>query len=381
MEKRTFDSFWYGMFGGIVGGALLMALVIWTGVYKLSADNSLVSNLVENNEANESNNSAMPSGDADSAVVNAVAKVSPSVVSIVSTRNVQSFFGPIQQTGAGTGFIIKPNGLIATNRHVVSGTGTYKVLTADGKSYDATVAAEDAFNDLALLKINATNLRAVELGDSDKLRVGQQVITIGNALGEYQNTVAKGIISAIGRTITAGDGAGASEKLEGMIQTDATINPGNSGGPLVNLLGQVIGINTAIDTEGSQIGFAIPINSVKSALASYAATGKISRPMLGIRYINVTEELAALNKMSVTQGVLVIRGDNAGELAVTPGGPADKAGIRENDVLVSINGTKIDETNTLISLLRKYKPGDTITIKLLRANKELQVSVKLGELN
>ena len=346
--KKPVDSFWYGMFGGIIGGAFLMALVIWTGIYKLPADNSVLTNLAGNNEASEPDNSTLPPGDADSTVVNAVAKVSPSVVSVVSTRNVQSFFGPVQQTGAGTGFIIKSNGLIATNRHVVSGTGTYKVLTADGKSYDATVAAEDTFNDLALLKINATGLKAVELGDSDKLKVGQQVITIGNALGEYQNTVAKGIISAIGRTINASDGTGTSEKLEGMIQTDATINPGNSGGPLVNLLGQVIGINTAIDTQGAQIGFAIPINSVKSALDSYATTGKISRPMLGIRYINITKELAALNKMSGTQGALVTRGDNAGELAVTPGGPADKAGIKENDVLISINGTNIDENNTLI---------------------------------
>jgi len=230
------------------------------------------------------------------------------------------------------------------------------------------------------VKINASNLKVIELGDSDRLKVGQQVIAIGNALGEYQNTVTKGIISAIGRTITAGGGDGTSEKLEGMIQTDATINPGNSGGPLVNLAGQVIGINTAIDLQGTQIGFAIPINSVKSALDSYATSGKISRPMLGIRYVNITKELAALNKLAVTQGALVTKGSNAGESAVTPGGPADKAGIKENDILVSIDGKEIDENNSIISLLRAYKPGDTITIKILRAGAEKQVQVKLGEL-
>ena len=373
MEKQKFDSFWYGLFGGIIGGALLMSLAIWGGWYK-GATNSLLTN--------SSNNTQQQTVilQEDSAIIDAVAKVSSSVVSIVSTRSVQSFFGTFQQQGAGTGFVIKSTGLIATNKHVVSDQATYKVLTSDGKSYDAEIVAQDPFNDLALVKINASGLRAIELGDSDKLKVGQQVIAIGNALGEYQNTVTRGIVSAIGRTITAGGGDGTSETLEGMIQTDAAINPGNSGGPLVNLAGQVVGINTAIDLQGSQIGFAIPINSVKAALDSYASTGKISRPMLGIRYINITKELAALNKLDVTKGALVIRGDSAGQPAVTPGGPADKAGIKENDILVSIDGKVIDEDHSITSLLRTYKPGDTITIKLLRAGKELQVQVKLGEM-
>jgi serine protease Do len=284
----------------------------------------------------------------------------------------------VQQQGAGTGFIIKSTGLIVTNKHVVSDQATYKVLTSDGKSYDPEIVAVDPLNDLALLKINASGLKAVTLGDSDKLKAGQQVIAIGNALGEYQNTVTRGIVSAIGRTITAGGSDGTSEQLEGVIQTDATINPGNSGGPLINLAGQVIGINTAMDSQGSQIGFAIPINSVKSALDSYAATGKISRPMLGIRYINITKEIAALNKLDVEQGAWVTSG-SVSSPAVTPGGPADKAGIKENDILVSINGKTIDENNSVISLLRVYKPGDTIIVKLRRSGREMQVSVKLGE--
>lgn len=361
------------MFGGILGGALLMSLALWGGWY------GGVNNSLPTNSSNNTTSQTVTLQE-DSAIIDAVAKVSPSVVSIVSTRNVQSFFGMVQEQGAGTGFVIKSTGLIATNKHVVSDQATYKVLTADGKSYDATVVAQDPLNDLALVKINATGLKAVELGDSDKLKVGQQVIAIGNALGEYQNTVTRGIVSAIGRTITAGGGDGSSETLEGVIQTDATINPGNSGGPLVNLFGQVIGINTAMDLQGSQIGFAIPINSVKSALDSYATTGKISRPMLGIRYINITKELAALEKLEVTQGALVVKGSNAEQPAVTPGGPADKAGIKENDILVSINNKTINENNSIASLLRTYKPGDTVTIKLLRAGKELQVTVKLGEL-
>ncbi|MFA5967518.1 MAG: trypsin-like peptidase domain-containing protein [Patescibacteria group bacterium] len=373
MDKNKFNSFLYSMFGGILGGALLMSLALWGGWY------GGVNNSLPTNSSNNTTSQTVTLQE-DSAIIDAVAKVSPSVVSIVSTRNVQSFFGMVQEQGAGTGFVIKSTGLIATNKHVVSDQATYKVLTADGKSYDATVVAQDPLNDLALVKINATGLKAVELGDSDKLKVGQQVIAIGNALGEYQNTVTRGIVSAIGRTITAGGGDGSSETLEGVIQTDATINPGNSGGPLVNLFGQVIGINTAMDLQGSQIGFAIPINSVKSALDSYATTGKISRPMLGIRYINITKELAALEKLEVTQGALVVKGSNAEQPAVTPGGPADKAGIKENDILVSINNKTINENNSIASLLRTYKPGDTVTIKLLRAGKELQVTVKLGEL-
>lgn len=366
MDRKSLDYFWYSLFGGILGGVLLLGLVSWSGWYK--GGTSTVINKNETVTLQE-----------DSAIIDAVAKVSPSVVSIVSTRNVQSFFGNFEQKGAGTGFVIKSNGLIATNQHVVSIKAKYTVLTSDGKSYDAEVVAEDPLNDLALMKISANNLPVADLGDSDALKVGQRVIAIGNALGEYQNTVTSGVVSAIGRTIIAGSGDGTSEQLEGMIQTDAAINLGNSGGPLVNLAGQVIGINTAIDLQGNQIGFAIPINSVKSALDLYATAGKISRPMLGIRYINITKEIAALNRMDFTQGALVIRGDNVNELAVTPGGPADKAGIKENDILLSIDNQEINENSSIISILRKYKPGDTVTIKLLRGGKEIQVQVKLGE--
>lgn len=367
MDKKNLDYFWYSLFGGVVGGGLLVGLFMWGGWYKGSANTSSI------------NKNETVTLQEDSAIIDTVAKLSPSVVSIVSTRNVQSFFGSVEQKGAGTGFVIKANGLIATNKHVVSDGSSYKVLTADGKSYDAEVVAEDSMNDMALIKINATNLKVADLGDSDALKVGQRVIAIGNALGEYQNTVTTGVVSAVGRTITAG-GNGATETLEGLIQTDAAINFGNSGGPLSNLAGQVIGINTAIDLQGSQIGFAIPINSVKSAIDSYLTSGKISRPMLGIRYINITKERAALNQLDVTQGALVVPGDSAGQLAVTPGGPADKAGIKQNDILMSIDGKNIDEKNSIISILRKYKPGDTVTIKLLRAGKEMQVKVKLGEL-
>lgn len=356
----------WGIGGGIVGGGLVMMFAA-----KILPSRLNVTNTQQNITLSE-----------DSAIIDAVSKIKPSVVSIVSSSEVRNIFGgTFEQKSSGTGFVIRENGVIVTNRHVVSDVNAkYKVVTSDGKTYDAEIKAQDPFNDLAIVQINANKLPVADLGDSDALQVGQKVIAVGNALGEYQNTVTFGVISAVGRTITASSGTGSAETLEGMIQTDAAINFGNSGGPLVNMAGQVVGINTAIDVQGSQIGFAIPINSVKSAIDSVLTTGSIKRPMMGIRYIPITKEFAALNDMTVEKGALVTRGDNANELAVTPGGPADLAGIKENDILISIGGKEIDGTNTIISILRNYKPGDTVKVKILRAGKTLEVSVKLGEL-
>jgi serine protease Do len=367
MEKNiAWKNLAWGIGGGIVGGGLVLLFAV-----KLLPSKPNVTNTQQNITLSE-----------DSAIIDAVSKIKPSVVSIVSSSEVQNIFGgTFEQKSSGTGFVIRENGVIVTNRHVVSDAGAkYKVVTSDGKTYDAEIKATDSFNDLAIVQINASNLPVADLGDSDALQVGQKVIAVGNALGEYQNTVTFGVISAVGRTITASSGTGSPETLEGMIQTDAAINPGNSGGPLVNMAGQVVGINTAIDTQGSQIGFAIPINSVKSAIDSVLTTGSIKRPMMGVRYIPITKEFAALNNMTVEKGALVTRGDNANELAVTPGGPADLAGIKENDILTSIGGKEINETSNIISILRNYKPGDTVKVKLLRAGKTLEVSVKFGEL-
>ncbi|MBU1083216.1 trypsin-like peptidase domain-containing protein [Patescibacteria group bacterium] len=367
MQKNIWwKNLLWGIGGGLIGGSL-----VFTFAAKTFSSRPNVTNTQQNITLSE-----------DSAIIDAVTKIKPSVVSIVSSSEVQNIFGgTFEQKSSGTGFIIRENGIIVTNRHVVSDdNAAYKVVTSEGKTYDAEIKARDSFNDLAIIKINESKLPVADLGDSDALQVGQKVIAVGNALGEYQNTVTFGVISAVGRTITAGNGAGSSETLEGVIQTDAAINPGNSGGPLVNMAGQVIGINTAIDTQGSQIGFAIPINSVKSAIDSVLTTGSIKRPMMGLRYIPITKEFAALNNMTVEKGALVTRGNNANELAVSPGGPADLAGIKENDILTSIGGKEINETNTIISILRNYKPGDTVKVKILRSGKTLEVSVKFGEL-
>ncbi len=317
-----------------------------------------------------------------SAVIDAVKKVSPSVVSITTKRNIQDFFSGqiVEQKGGGTGFILTSDGLIVTNKHVVSEQNAeYTVLTSDGKTYPAKILSTDPFNDLAVVKIDAKGLKPVELGDSNALQSGQWVIAIGNALGEFQNTVTVGVVSAKERRITAGSGND-SETLEGIIQTDAAINPGNSGGPLINLAGQVVGINTAIAGEGQGIGFAINIDSVKTALDSVQRTGKIVRPRLGVRYLSINTEIARSAQLPVDKGALVYRGANPSDLPVVPGSPADKAGIQENDIITKINGQEINENSSLVSLLQKYKPGDTITLTLLRKGDEQKVTVTLDEL-
>lgn len=311
-----------------------------------------------------------------SAVIDAVKKVGPSVVSITTSRNIQDLFGQtVKEKGGGTGFILTSDGIIVTNKHVVDDDkATYTVLTADGKNFDGKVVSKDPFNDLAVVKIDAKGLKPVELGDSNALNVGQWVIAIGNALAEFQNTVTVGVVSAKERHITAQN-----ETLDGLIQTDAAINPGNSGGPLVNMAGQVVGINTAIAGDAQGIGFAINIDSVKTALESVLRTGKIIRPWLGVRYMSLNKEIARSAQLPVDQGALVYRGPNPTDLPVVPGSPADKAGIQENDIITKVNGQALDENTSLVSLLQKYKPGDSIELTIMRKGQETKLKVTLEE--
>jgi serine protease Do len=219
----------------------------------------------------------------------------------------------------------------------------------------------------------------LELGSSDTVRIGQTVVAIGNSLGEFSDTVTKGVISGINRRVTANDGSGGEETLESVIQTDAAINPGNSGGPLLNVGGQVIGINTAVSQQGQSIGFAIPINDAVQLIHSIEKYGKVVRPYLGVRYVVVDKQLQRLNDLTVDHGALLRRGENPGDLSVIPGSPADKAGLQENDIILEIDGTKIDESNSLVRLLGKYQPGDSVKMKVLKDGKEQDISVTLGQ--
>jgi S1-C subfamily serine protease len=354
-----------------------------------------------------------PVNDYENAVVNAVKEASPAVVSITISENVpvvencptdpfsdlpsqlQQLFGndmpdmtepcdtgqtQLQAVGGGSGFIISSDGLILTNKHVVSETdASYSVLTNDGKTYSAKVLARDPNQDLAVLKINATGLPTVTLGDSNGLELGQTAIAIGNALGQFSNTVSVGVVSGLSRTVTATspDDSQTQETIQGVIQTDAAINPGNSGGPLLNLEGQVIGIDTAIASGAENIGFAIPINEAKNDINSVEATGQIQAPFLGVRYLPVTPTLAQQQNLPITYGALV-RGSTDGP-AVEPNSPATQAGIQAEDIIEKVDGQTIDSTHDLGNIINQYSVGDTITLVINRAGKEITLQAKLAK--
>lgn len=351
----------------------------------------------------------------EQAVIDAVKNASPSVVSIIISKNLpvyeQQFINPFdnfpdfgspfnfqvpqyiqkgtkkQQIGAGSGFIVSEDGLILTNKHVViDEEAEYTVLTNDGKKYSAKVLALDPVQDLSIVKIQKPltipeqtgRFPAIKIGDSSDIQIGQGAIAIGNALGEFRNTVSVGVISGLGRTVSASGGQGFSETLEDIIQTDAAINPGNSGGPLLNLRGEVIGINTAMAQGADSIGFAIPINVAKRDIDQVIKTNKIVYPFLGVRYILVDETVKEKYKLSVDYGALILKGDN-GESAITKNSAADRAGLKEKDVILEFNGEKITKDNSMSKIIQKYNPQDKVTLKVLRDNKEMSIDVTLGE--
>lgn len=332
----------------------------------------------------------------ESALISQIAKtVGPSVVSVnveISNGSVD-FFGNAEPSaqGAGTGIIVSTSGIIVTNRHVVpSGTTKVGVTLSDGTEFkDVTVLGRTSDNDsldVAFLKINDLKdhkLTPAELGDSTKVQVGDNVVAIGNALGQFQNTVTSGIISGYGRSITAGDGSGqsATENLINLFQTDAAINQGNSGGPLVNMNEQVIGINTAVASGDAQnIGFAIPINDISGMINQVLKTGKFARPYLGIRYIGLTPDIANQLEISQTSGAYISESTNPNSPSIIPGSPADKAGLKQRDIITAIDDTKIDQTHSLSSLLGTHQPGDKVKLTVVRDGKTLHINATLGTL-
>lgn len=348
----------------------------------------------------------------DSQLITEIAKtVGQSVVSVnvsitQSSNSATSGFGlfgfsqPEQEQAAGTGIIISSDGLIITNRHVVpAGTTSVSVTLSNGTELkDVSVlgrtSATDSL-DIAFLKINNTHgnkLVPAAIGNSAQMQVGNPVVAIGNALGQFQNTVTSGIISGYGRSITASDSGGgsstnifgqqtsssSSENLNDLFQTDAAINQGNSGGPLVNLNGQVIGINTAVAGNAQNIGFSIPINEVKGLINQVVKTGKFSVPYLGVRYIPITADIEKEYNLSVQNGAFVAPNSDPNSPSVVSGSPADSAGIQINDVITQVNGTNIDQSHSLTSLLDQYTPGTNVTLTVVRNDKTTQVIVTLG---
>lgn len=323
----------------------------------------------------------------ESELISSITKeVGPSVVSIsvTTSRIYQGFFGlqESESSGAGTGVIISEDGIVITNRHVVpEGVNSVSVTLSDGTLLDdvsviGRTASSDPL-DIAFLKINDTKgkkLTVARIGDSSTMEVGDRVIAIGNALGQFENTVTSGILSGYGRDVQARDGSSI-ESLQNLFQTDAAINPGNSGGPLMNLNGEVIGINVAV-ADGQNIGFAIPINDVKGLIASVRKNGKLERPYLGVRYVSLTDDAAYYYNLDVKRGAYIAP-SRQGQSSVIPDSPADRAGIREKDIIVAINDVAIDERNSLVSVLGRFSVGDTVELKIIRDGKEQKISLKL----
>jgi serine protease Do len=392
------------IFGGIIGGGLTVSLL---GL-KPAGKEAETPRTVEKQVYVE-----------DSQIIQTVKEVSPTVVSIVITKDMplyrqkiftfdDPFFndqfsnmpftvpepdtdeqGNVKyertKVGGGSGFIVTADGLIVTNRHVVSDAqADYTVILNNGTEYPAETVSVDTINDVAVLKIKGKNnepidgLPVAKFGDSDKIQIGQKVIAIGNALAEYENTVTTGVVSAKGRSIAAGS-VYSTENLINLIQTDAAINPGNSGGPLVNLDGEVIGINTAVAAGAQGIGFAIPINDIKSIIESVKVNGKIVRPYLGVRFMMLDKTKADELKIDVEGGALLTGDEAKGEFAVVPGSPADKAGLEMKDVILEVDGEKVTLEKPLHIIVAQKQPGDEITLKIWRSGKEMEVKVKLSE--
>lgn len=328
----------------------------------------------------------------ESQLISDIAKtVGPSVVSIDVTSQAQQydFFGrtrAVDQKSAGTGIIISKDGYIMTNRHVIpTGTSKVAVTLSDGTTLsDVDVVGRTTDSDtldVAFLKVKDTKgktLTPAKLGDSSKVQVGDKVVAIGNALGQFQNSVTSGIISGFGRSVEAGDANGSdSESLQNLLQTDAAINPGNSGGPLVNINGEVIGLNTAVAGESAQnIGFAIPINDVQGLVKSVLAKGTLERPYLGVRYVTLTDDYAYQFNLSVKRGAYIAPSQN-GQPSILADSPASKAGLKEKDVITKVDGTEINENNSLISLVSRKSVGDDVKLTVIRDGKEITVTVKL----
>ncbi len=361
-EHSLFSVITISVLFGFLGGFLATSLIAEEGLVKSSEDRVQIVS-------------------AESEAITEIARdVSPSVVSIaVETTTSSSFFyRDFVQEGAGTGVILTDDGLILTNRHVVPEEVTnVSVILSDGTQYeDVEIVDRDAFNDVAFLKINgASGLIPAKLGDSSEVEVGNKAIAIGNALGQYENTVTSGIISGLGRPVVASDG-GSIDSLNNLFQTDASINPGNSGGPLVNINGEVIGINTAVAGDAENIGFAIPINDIKSAIDSVQEHGRIIKPYLGVRYISLTPDMAEALELDVDHGAYLFTANGS---AIVAESPAEKAGLQDEDIIIKVNDVDVDSANNLSTLLSGYNVGDEVSLTVVREGEEITITATLEE--
>jgi serine protease Do len=384
---------------GALSGALAASLISGAAQSSLFLSQSLMGETVLSER--EVDREIIELIEEETATIAVVERVTPAVVSVVievprgnllpngfdpfsfsQELHDESSVNELIEIGGGTGFFVSSDGYIITNKHVVSDSSAkFTVITNDGAELPALLVASDAFFDIAILKVEGDAFPTVSFGDSDAIKIGQTVIAIGNTLSEFRNTVTKGVVSGINRRIVAGDGFGESDVIEGAIQTDAAINPGNSGGPLINLLGNVIGVNTAVSFEGESIGFAIPVNDVKKIVDDIRTHGRIIRPWLGVRYVILDEFIAEQEGLEYEQGALIVAGAYGQSEAVFAGSPADNAGLQEGDIILSIDGKEITSNATLAKIIQDYFPGDEIKLMIAREDEIFPVNVQLAELD
>ncbi len=354
----------FSFFSGFTGG--LMSLLI----LKTPQGQDMLPNFLKETVTEVNKQTVV---EEESATIEIVDSSSPAVVSVVAkTKGFDIFNGPYSdEQSIGTGFIIDASGIILTNRHVVSDENiSYSVVTKDKTTYEVKSIERDVAHDLAILKVEATDLPTLELGDSDQLKVGQKVIAIGNALGQFDNTVTTGVVSGLGRLVTASSGSfGSSEVLENTIQTDAALNPGNSGGPLLNYSGQVVGINVAVTQGAENIGFSIPINLVKDVVDNFRQNGRIVRPFLGVEYIMISKEMANLRNLPEGAYVKTVVNDS----------PASKAELKTGDIVMKINDEQLTTTNNLAVVLSKKKVGDDVKLEIERDDETITLYARLEE--
>ncbi|MCK6538793.1 MAG: trypsin-like peptidase domain-containing protein [Anaerolineales bacterium] len=371
----------YALFVAFVAGASALTgaaaggAVVYRAIQQRADLPAPVQEILPAQDTNPSQTFVLDTTNIETAITQSVQKVSPAVVTVVGVIPGQmTFFGPTgDQTVSGSGFFITGQGHILTNNHVVEGTKDVKVILSDGTEQKAVVVGSDIYSDIAVLKTEGTVPAVATLGNSDALDPGETVIAIGSPLGNFKNTVTVGVISATGRSIDTGNGY----QIEDLIQTDAAINHGNSGGPLVNLAGEVIGINTLIvrNTASGDVaeglGFAIPVNTAQAVAGQIVQKGYFARPYMGINYQPINPDIAARYNLPAQWGVYVMK--------VADGSPASKAGLKQGDIITKIGDVALDETHPYVNTLFTFKPGDQITLEIMRDGKEMQVQITLGE--
>lgn len=361
--------------GSALTGAVAGGAAVYKAIQNRTSLPEAVQQVIPASSTNPNQTLVLNNTDVETAVTQSVQKVGPAVVTVVGTIPGQNtFFGPTgDQTVSGSGFFINDQGYILTNNHVVEGTKEVSIILSDGTEQKATIVGTDQYSDIAVLKTDGTVPAVASLGNSDVLDPGESVIAIGSPLGNFKNTVTVGVVSATGRSIDTGNGY----QIEDLIQTDAAINNGNSGGPLVNLAGEVIGINTLVvrNTNSGNVaeglGFAIPVNTAQAIAQQIIQKGYFSRPYMGINFQPITPDIATRYNLPAQWGVYIMK--------VSENSPASAAGLKQGDIITKVGDVTLDETHSYVNTLFTFKPGDQITLTVLRDGKDTQVQVTLGE--